>query len=104
MQLSDNNSAFWIGLNDEDGPMSYHKEGWFKWTSGVDFFEGNSYQNWQQGEPNNKMHLDCVKADAQGWVIAQGGCGAARLPFICKKYGMCVCVCSSVCACVWCVI
>lgn len=90
MQLANSSTAFWIGLNDEDGPLSHHKEGTFKWTSGDEFSMNSSYHNWRQGEPNNKMHLDCIKVDGQGWAIAEGGCGAARLPFVCKKHGMCI--------------
>lgn len=85
VQLAENNTAFWIGLNDEDGPELYHKEGVFKWTDGNAFAEASSYQDWRPGEPSNRRHLDCVKADHRGWAMAQGGCAASRLPFVCKK-------------------
>ena len=87
VQLAENNTAFWIGLNDEDGPEVYHKEGVFKWSDGDAFAEATSYQDWSFGEPNNRRHLDCVKADVRGWAMAQGGCAASRLSFICKKQG-----------------
>lgn len=89
VQLAANNTAFWIGLNDEDGPGSTHMEGVFKWTSGEEHSRSarNIYENWKSGEPNNRRHLDCVKADASGWAMATGGCAASKLPFVCKKKG-----------------
>lgn len=86
VQLAENNTAFWIGLNDEDGPSSNHTEGVFKWTSGEEH-SGVKYQNWKLGEPNNRRHLDCVKADASGWAMATGGCASSKLPYVCKKKG-----------------
>lgn len=84
-----NDSSIWLGLNDEDGPDDSHKEGIFKWSSGEVFLLGSSasYYNWKIGEPENRRHLDCVKMDAEGWSMAPGGCGATRLPFVCKKKG-----------------
>lgn len=90
-----NHAAFWIGLNDEDGPGQNHKEGYFKWSSGINEKEfvvdgGCSYCHWKSGEPHNKHHLDCVKVDVDGsgWAMAPGGCAATTLPFVCKKRGM----------------
>lgn len=87
VQLAENNTSFWIGLNDEDGPASYHEEGVFKWTDG-NVLTDTVFQNWRLGEPNNRRHLDCVKTSYKGWAMAQGGCAASRLPFVCKKQGM----------------
>ena len=87
VQLAENNTSFWIGLNDEDGPASYHEEGVFKWTDG-NVLTDTVFQNWRSGEPNNRRHLDCVKTSCKGWAMAQGGCAASRLPFVCKKQGM----------------
>ena len=88
VQLAANNTAFWIGLNDEEGPGSSHTEGVFKWTSGEEHSSAlNNYENWKTGEPNNRRHLDCVKADAFGWAMATGGCASSKLPFVCKKKG-----------------
>lgn len=86
LNLAHNHTGFWIGLNDEDGPSAEHREGSFKWTSGE---EPSSYCRWKPGEPNNKRHLDCVKADVEGWAMAPGGCATSRLPFVCKKTGEC---------------
>lgn len=86
VQLVDNNTAFWIGLNDEEGPDSRHTEGVFKWTSGEEH-SIDVYRNWRKGEPNNRRHLDCVKADSSGWAMATGGCASSKLPFVCKKRG-----------------
>lgn len=91
--LASNQSGFWIGLNDEDGPGLLHKEGYFKWSLGevvLDTADPLSYCRWKPGEPDNKRHLDCVKADTDGWAMAPGGCAATRLPFICKKKGECI--------------
>ena len=89
--LALNQSSFWIGLNDEDGPGLQHREGYFKWSSGEEeFIDHLSYCHWKSGEPDNKRHLDCVQVDEQGWAMAPGGCAAARLPFICKKRGKCI--------------
>lgn len=87
MQLTDNNTAFWIGLNDEDGPATFHKEGIFKWTDGSSFSNLVSYHRWKPGEPINRNHLDCVKVDKVGWAMAPGGCSGSRLPFVCKRHG-----------------
>ncbi len=87
VQLAENNTSFWIGLNDEDGPTFFHKEGVFKWSDGQPFGEVGSYQNWKYGEPNNRKHLDCVKVDYAGWAMALGGCGGTKLPFVCQKRG-----------------
>ena len=86
VQLAANNTAFWIGLNDDEGPETGHTEGVFKWTSGEEYSE-MKYQKWKTGEPNNRKHLDCVKADATGWAMATGGCAASKLPYVCKKKG-----------------
>lgn len=84
--LAVNQSGFWIGLNDEDGPGQLHKEGHFKWSFGEEeFAEALSYCRWKSGEPDNKQHLDCVKVDVEGWAMAPGGCAVSRLPFVCKK-------------------
>ena len=72
---------FWTGLNDAEGPEQWHVEGVFKWGASPDPVE---YQNWKEGEPNNKNHLDCVASDNMGWHMAISGCASARLPFICK--------------------
>lgn len=90
--LAMNQSGYWIGLNDEDGPRQVHREGYFKWSLGDEVFDATdpqSYCRWKPGEPDNRKHLDCVKADAEGWAMAPGGCAATRLPFICKKKGEC---------------
>lgn len=88
MGLTQNQSAFWIGLNDEDGPKQTHKEGYFKWSTGEeDFHVPSSYCRWKQGEPANRRHLDCVKVDVDGWAMAPGGCAASKLSFVCKKEG-----------------
>lgn len=87
VQLTANNTAFWIGLNDEEGPKTRHTEGVFKWTSGEEHDSQVQYQHWKPGEPNNRRHLDCVKADGEGWAMATGGCAASKLPFVCKKRG-----------------
>ena len=86
VELATNSTAFWIGLNDEEGPGFSHTEGVFKWTSGEEHSEEH-YQNWKTGEPHNRRHLDCVKADASGWAMATGGCASSKLPFVCKKKG-----------------
>ena len=85
-----NGSSIWLGLNDEDGSQPHHKEGNFRWSSGEVFELGSSatYCNWKIGEPENRRHLDCVKMDAEGWSMAPGGCGATKLPFVCKKKGV----------------
>ena len=88
--LTEANSSFWIGLNDHDGPGREHREGVFKWGVGG---EVEGYANWQSGEPDNKPHLDCVRADPSGWAMASGGCASTKLPFVCKKIGECVRVC-----------
>lgn len=85
VQMTDNNTAFWIGLNDEDEDNSLRREGTFQWLSGE---EMTSYHNWKAGEPTNRQHLDCVKVDHVGWSMAKGGCAASKLPFVCKKRGM----------------
>lgn len=93
VSLAVNQSGFWIGLNDEDGPGVVHTEGYFKWSLGdgqFDVTDPLSYCRWKPGEPANKRHLDCVKVDAAGWSMAPGGCAATRLPFICKKKGECI--------------
>lgn len=82
VQMTENNSAFWIGLSDEDD--SLRREGLFQWVSGE---EMKGYKNWKSGEPVNKQHLDCVKADHSGWSMAKGGCASSKLPFVCKKRG-----------------
>ena len=88
MSLTQNNSGFWISLNDEDGPGHMHKEGVFKWGLGEEeFHKYSSYCRWKDGEPANKRHLDCVKVDSEGWAMAAGGCAASKLPFVCKKKG-----------------
>ena len=87
VQLAENNTSFWIGLDDLDGPELKHKEGIFKWSTGESIEDTESYVNWQWGEPNNRQHLDCVKADFSGWAMASGGCASTKLPFICKKRG-----------------
>lgn len=86
VQLTDNNTAFWIGLEDLEGPQPHHREGIFKWSPQSVLTE-RSYANWKLGEPSNKKHLDCVKADCMGWSMAGGGCASTKLPFICKKQG-----------------
>lgn len=88
VSLAVNQSGFWIGLNDEDGPGVVHTEGYFKWSLGDEQFDATdplSYCRWKPGEPANKRHLDCVKVDGAGWSMAPGGCAATRLPFVCKK-------------------
>ena len=85
MQLAENSSSFWIGLNDEDGPDTSHTEGVFKWTDGSTF--SGSHQRWKFGQPDNHRHLDCVKADPSGWSMASGGCASPRLSFLCKRRG-----------------
>lgn len=87
MGLATNQSAFWIGLNDEAGPGQTHKEGHFRWSSGEKFNNPSSYCRWKKGEPINRRHLDCVKVDSEGWALAPGGCAATKLPFVCKKRG-----------------
>ena len=82
--MTQNNSAFWIGLSDEDELNSIRREGVFQWSSGEHL---SSYVNWKFGEPTNKQHLDCVKADNSGWSMARGGCASSKLPFVCKKRG-----------------
>ena len=92
VSLAVNQSGFWIGLNDEDGPGDVHTEGYFKWSLGEELFDVTdplSYCHWKPGEPANRRHLDCVKVDADGWSMAPGGCAATRLPFVCKKKGEC---------------
>lgn len=73
--------AHWIGLNDIEGPEEHHVEGVFKWDND---FEPIRYENWQEGEPNNKNHLDCVASGKMGWFMAVSGCATAKLPYICK--------------------
>ena len=73
--------AHWIGLNDAEGPEEHHVEGVFKWDNDLELI---SYENWQEGEPNNKNHLDCVASDEMGWFMAVSGCASAKLPYICK--------------------
>lgn len=87
VQLSENCTAFWIGLNDEDYPGKRHGEGVFRWTSGNRFNKSQSYQLWKPGEPNNHNHIDCVKSDTKGWSMVQGGCGVTKLSYVCKKKG-----------------
>ena len=87
VDLVSNYTAFWIGLNDEDHPGKKYGEGVFRWTSGQRFNSSASYQNWKSGEPNNHNHVDCVKSDASGWSMVQGGCGVTKLPYVCKKKG-----------------
>ena len=81
------NGSFWIGLNDADGPSQHHKEGVFKWTDGGSFVEVHSYSRWKEGEPQNHRHLDCIRSDADGWSIAQGGCATTKLPYVCEMNG-----------------
>lgn len=91
--LAMNQSGYWIGLNDEDGPGLEHREGHFKWSLGEELFNATdplSYCRWKPGEPQNKRHLDCVKVEVEGWAMAPGGCAATRLPFICKRKGECI--------------
>ena len=83
ISLAETNTSFWIGLNDHDGPGTGHKEGVFKWGAGGTM----EYFNWRIGEPENKQHLDCVKADSVGWAMATGGCASTKLSFVCKKIG-----------------
>ena len=56
-------------------------EGVFKWDNDLELI---SYENWQEGEPNNKNHLDCVASNEMGWFMAVSGCASAKLPYICK--------------------
>ncbi len=100
VQLAENNTSFWIGLNDEEGPASFHKEGIFKWSDGHLFDVAWSYQNWRVGEPNNRKYLDCVKVSRDGWSMALGGCGGSKLPFVCKKQGWLLLCCHNNCKCV----
>ena len=74
--------AHWIGLNDAEGPAEHHVEGVFKWDND---YEPINYQNWQQGEPKNKKHLDCVASNEMGWFMVISGCASAKLPYICKQ-------------------
>lgn len=87
VQLTENVTSFWTGLNDEEGPLEFHREGVFKWSDGQPFNELWSYQNWRSGEPNNRNHLDCVRAGYEGWAMAPGGCAGSKLPVVCKKQG-----------------
>jgi hypothetical protein len=96
--LAVNQSGYWIGLNDEEGPLEMHTEGYFKWSMGEELFDladhSASYSRWKLGQPANKRHLDCVKVDHVGWSMAPGGCAATRLPFVCKKKGEYFCSCA----------
>lgn len=88
VQLAGNITAFWIGLNDH----KEQEEKWstntvFKWTTGQVLNSSLSYHKWKPGEPINHKHKDCVKSDSIGWSVAQGGCGACKLPYVCKKQG-----------------
>lgn len=74
--------AHWIGLNDAEGPEKHHVEGVFKWDND---FKPMNYQNWQEGEPNNKNHLDCVASNELGWFMVISGCASAKLPYVCKR-------------------
>lgn len=74
--------AHWIALNDAEGPEGHHVEGVFKWDYD---FKPMNYQNWQEGEPNNKNHLDCVASNEMGWFMVVSGCARAKLPYVCKK-------------------
>ncbi len=95
--LTEDNSSFWIGLNDHDGPDTHHKEGIFKW--GDEETVAVQYVNWRSGEPANQPHRDCVIAGPQGWAMATTGCASTKLPFVCKRIGKCVYV--FVCVCVF---
>ena len=83
IQLTGNTTAFWLGLKD----FVEQVDGVFEWTTGEIFDHSVSYHKWKPGEPVNHKHTDCVKCDYYGWSVAQGGCGACKLPYICKKQG-----------------
>ena len=88
VQLAGNNTSFWIGLNDyQEQPTQKTSRPMFAWTSGEVLNSSASYHKWKAGEPVDHKHTDCVKSDSIGWSVAQGGCGASKLSYICKRRG-----------------
>lgn len=88
VQLTENMTAFWIGLNDFIKHESKQpRNPVFKWTTGQILNHTHSFHNWKPGEPVDHKHVDCVKCDYTGWSVAQGGCGSCKLPYICQKQG-----------------
>ena len=90
LRMIKENTSVWIGLHDQQDS----KASLFRWVDGERFqVDGgnlsspSSYQRWREGEPSIHRHLDCVKMDWRGWMVSPGGCGAARLPFVCKRSG-----------------
>lgn len=88
LRMIKENTSVWIGLHDQQDS----KASLFRWVDGERFqVDGgnlsspSSYQRWREGEPSIHRHLDCVKMDWRGWMVSPGGCGAARLPFVCKR-------------------
>ena len=84
LQLTRNGTAIWIGLSDEGSGGSSGRK--FRWTDGTAL---SLHIRWRAGEPGGSSHLHCTQADQRGWALASGGCSSTRLPFVCKRRGMC---------------
>lgn len=66
---------YWIGLNDRQN------ESVFVWSDGTPF-NGSVYNNWYQGEPNDRTGEDCAELHGSAW--NDNGC-EKEFGYICER-------------------